>query len=87
MRGRATFACYKKMGVTDCVTTTPEQYVTTAVRIATDDAYRDFIRSRILSANEVLYDDIEAARELERFFCQAVQAARGGTSMMSAKEA
>lgn len=76
MRGRVTFGCYKKMGVMDCVARTPEEYVDIAVSIAKDPSYRQAIQSKILEANEVLYEDIEAVRELEEFFHEAIQAAR-----------
>lgn len=66
MRGRYTLGCYKKMGVMDCVVTTPEQYVALACRIATDRDYRDTIRKRILQHNHVLFDDMSVVRELEQ---------------------
>jgi len=71
-RGRVTAACYRRMGVLDCVAADPEDYVRTAVRLGTDQAYQNWIRSRVLAANDVLYEDIQAVREFERFLQCAV---------------
>lgn len=68
MRGRVTYACYQKMGLPDCVASDPEDYVNIAVRLATDRDYRDTVRSKIHAASDVLFEDLEAVRELERFF-------------------
>lgn len=76
MRGRVTGACYRKMGMTDCVASNPGEYVEIAVRLGTDKAYREQIKRRILASNAVLYEDLEAVRELERFFLRAVDVAK-----------
>lgn len=72
MRGRVTYGCYKQMGVLDCVVSTVEEYVALAVRMGTDAAYRRGMKERILAANGVLYENIDAVREMERFFLGAV---------------
>jgi predicted O-linked N-acetylglucosamine transferase (SPINDLY family) len=73
MRGRAAYACYRKMGLPDCVASDADDYVDRAVRLGTDRAYRDRIRAKILAAAAVLFEDQEAVRQIERFFLQAVQ--------------
>jgi predicted O-linked N-acetylglucosamine transferase (SPINDLY family) len=73
MRGRVTYACYKKMDLTDCVASTPEAYVDTAVRLGTDRDYRTAVSEAIRSRNHVLYEDISAVTELEQFFLQALE--------------
>jgi predicted O-linked N-acetylglucosamine transferase (SPINDLY family) len=73
MRGRVTYACYKQMGLLDCVTHSIDDYVTLAVRLGTDPSYREHIKARILRSNHVLYEDIEPVRELERFFTGALE--------------
>jgi protein O-GlcNAc transferase len=78
MRGRITYGCYQKMGVLDCVASDPEQYVKIAVRLGTDREYRESVRGRIAETSRVLFDDAEAVAELEQFFHQAIEAARGG---------
>lgn len=76
MRGRVTYACYKQMGVMDCVAMTKEDYVKLAVRLGTDPAYRAEVKAKLLAANVVLYENAEAVRDLERFFVKALEDAR-----------
>ncbi len=77
MRGRVTYACYRKLGMMDCVAADWKEYVTIAVRLACDRAWREQVRSRILAAKHVLFENSGAVRELERFFMEAVREARG----------
>ena len=49
MRGRQTHVLYRRMGVTDCVVSTPEEYVDRAVRLASDQGYRREVQERIPS--------------------------------------
>lgn len=73
LRGRVTYACYRRMGVTDCVVDTPEAYAELAVRLGTEPDFRDAVRARILGASAALYEDSTAVRELEGFFVEALQ--------------
>ena len=75
MRGRVTYACYKKMNLNDCVASTPDAYVEIAVRLGTDRDYRTAVSEAILSRNQVLYKDMRAVKELEQFFLRALQQA------------
>ena len=76
MKGRLTLGLYRKMGVLDCVAASAEEYVERAVQLGTDAAYRRHISEKILAENGVLYEDVQAVRELEAFFRQAVEASR-----------
>lgn len=78
MRGRVTSACYRKMGLSDCIADAAADYVDRAVRLGIDPAYRSTMQARILAANSVLFDDQESLREIERFLQSAVAAARRG---------
>jgi len=78
MRGRVTSACYRKMGLSDCIAESPTDYVDLAVQLGTDPAYRQTMQARILAANSVLFDDQESLREIEGFLETAVEAARRG---------
>jgi protein O-GlcNAc transferase len=71
MRGRVTYACYKQMGIMDCVASTPAEYVQLAVRLGTNSAYRAEIKAKLLNANSVLYENADVVRELEQFFTEA----------------
>ncbi len=78
LRGRLTLALYKQMGVMDCVAEDSQSYVKIALRLANDRNWRDEIRSKINENANVLFEDIEAVHELERFFESAVQRERNG---------
>lgn len=71
MRGRVTYACYRQIGMTDCVATGIEDYIEKAVRLATDRNYREQVRERILAGSGALYGNEAAVREFERFLRQA----------------
>jgi len=78
MRGRVTSACYRKMGLPDCIAESAADYVDLAVRLGTDPAQRQTMQARILAANSVLFDDQDSLREIEEFLSNAVVAARRG---------
>lgn len=73
MRGRHTMSFYKKMGFTDCVARTEEEYVQIAVRLGTDSTYRENVKQKILATNDVIWEDMEVIREFERCFEQILQ--------------
>jgi protein O-GlcNAc transferase len=71
-RGRHTQAMYRKMGIHDCIARDPQDYVDIAVRVGTDGSYAHDLRERILSRNQVLYEDPRVVSEFERFFSDAL---------------
>ncbi len=70
-RGRHTYAMYRKMDMNECIAGNAEEYVRIAVRLATDPAFRQSVRDLILARNHLLYEDMTAVREFERFFLEA----------------
>ncbi len=74
--GRVTQACYRKMGVDDLVVHSAGEYVRKAVQVATDRDYRQYVTERIARASDVLFNDVEAVREHERFFDEALSHVR-----------
>lgn len=68
LKGRLTAAWYQRIGVTECIAADPAAYVAIAVRLANDVCYRDGVRQRIKGAAHLLFDDLQAVRELEAFF-------------------
>ena len=78
MRGRFTYACYRKMDVMDCVASSPEEYVDIALELGKNQNYRNSIKEKILSANHVLYENLGAVRELEEFFIEITKKVRSG---------
>jgi predicted O-linked N-acetylglucosamine transferase (SPINDLY family) len=64
------------MGIMDCVANNAQFYLNISFRLANDKTWSDKIKDKIrASADFVLYEDIEAVRELERFFEWAVDEA------------
>jgi len=55
-------------------------YVRRAVRLGTDPVWREQVRSKILAANGVLYENPAVLPELEQFFVEAVGKARNLTT-------
>ena len=82
MRGRHTYGFYQLMGLDDCVARDHADYVAIAVRLGTDPAWRAEVKSRILAANGVLYENAATVRAIEDFLIEAVarvSAAPGGS--------
>ncbi len=75
-RGRFTYGLYRQMGMTDCVVTTPEEYVQQAVRLGSDRDYRETILQGLREKSEVLFEDISIVQEYERIFQDLVDEAR-----------
>ena len=71
---------YRKMGVLDCVAKTSDQYVDIAVRLATETDYRAGVRDKILAARDRIYEDVEAARELEKFLIKVARPSGSSSS-------
>ncbi|MBN2473353.1 MAG: tetratricopeptide repeat protein [Pirellulales bacterium] len=76
MRGRVTAACYRKMGVADCVAADRDDYVKIALKLGTDADYRETVRSKVGEAAETLFEDAAAVRQLEEFFLRAAEQRR-----------
>lgn len=68
LRERMTLAMYNKMGVSDCVASTAQDYIDLAVRLGNDKEFQRSVRARILANNGVLYENLDAVHELEGFF-------------------
>ncbi len=78
-RGRYTLACYRKMGLLDCVARDADDYIEIAVRLGTDAEYREQMTAAIGRANAVLFEDLAAVREHERIFAELAGRARSAT--------
>lgn len=79
--GRMAYAMYRRMGVMDCIAQTPQEYIDLALKLAGDADYRATVRGKIRAANSAIFEDMEAVRELERFFKEAM-AKRGPRSQL-----
>jgi protein O-GlcNAc transferase len=67
LRGRITYALYRKMNVMDCVAASREEYVRLAIELGTDRARREAIRAKIRETSGVLFEDFQAVRDLGHF--------------------
>lgn len=72
-RGRLSHAIYRKMGMSDCVASGPEEYVRIALQLGREPDLRRTVSRAILERCPVLYEDARPVRELEAFFEQAVE--------------
>jgi tetratricopeptide (TPR) repeat protein len=70
MRGRHTRAILQMMGVTDTITDTVDDYVSTAVHLARDVSERMALRKRIAESKSRLYRDDSFIFALEEFLVQ-----------------
>ena len=75
-RSRVTEGCYTRMGMADVVARSAAEYVDSAIGLAHDRDRKEQLRARILAANDVLYEDVGAVRELEAFFQRALDSAK-----------
>ena len=71
MRGRVTTGQYKIMEIDDLIADDIEGMAAIAVRLGTDPDYREDAGSRIAERRPRLFNELEAVRELERFFSWA----------------
>ncbi len=78
MRGRVTAGLYDCMGIGEAVAESTEDYVELALGLAADAGRRQRLGAAIAERSHVLYDDLEAVREIEAFFEAALAAARTG---------
>lgn len=56
-RGRSTSALYRKMEITDLIAKSPENYVELAVKLGTQEAWRENISARIAARSDRLFGD------------------------------
>lgn len=70
-RGRFTQAMYRTMGIDWGVARDTDEYAALAVEAATDGERRRSLRQLILERNHLLFEDVRAVAEFERFFLTA----------------
>lgn len=75
MRGRVSAGMLRMMGMPEAIAQTIDGYVALAVRIARDPAWRQQLKSRVMSDRQRLYRDRACIAGLEAFL---ERAARGG---------
>ena len=73
MRGRHSMAILKMMGVTETITETIDDYISTAVRLARDVSWRIQIKSKLAKHKYRLYRDRSCISGLESFLTQVAR--------------
>jgi predicted O-linked N-acetylglucosamine transferase (SPINDLY family) len=73
--GRVTTAFYTKMGWTDLVASSAEEYVDLAVRLGTNLDFRQAAIRQISERSDALFNDRQATLDHERFFAEIAQKA------------
>jgi protein O-GlcNAc transferase len=67
LRGRLASGILKRMGLQELVAGTEEDYISLAVKLIRDSAYRKQARKRIEGQRHVLFEDVAPIRALEKF--------------------
>ncbi len=70
---RYTAALYRRMELPDLISTTPQEYVDTAVRLGTDESYRRAVTERLRDRSPVLFEDQTAVTAHEQYFESVVK--------------
>lgn len=70
MRGRLASGIVKRMGMPELVAQSEEDYISLAVKLARDAAYRSHVRKRIGQSRPILFEDIAPIRALEEFLVE-----------------
>jgi len=73
MRGRLGSAILDRMGLSDLIARSDNEYIDLAVKLAGDVNYRQSVKARMGQARGILYNDIEPIRALEAFLDEAVR--------------
>lgn len=76
MRGRFSSGILKRMGVTELIAQTGQEYIDIAVRIATDKNYLMQLRQRLQDQSKLVFHDIEPTAALGRILVEKVKEQR-----------
>lgn len=81
MRGRITLGCYRKMGMTELVASSPEEYVEIACRVAQDHPWREELQRALRERGGAIFENQAAVDEIGRFLLAASEAAEKKESL------
>src|SRR5262249_22068055 len=73
MRGRHTAAILTVMGITETITESVDDYISTAVHLARDTPWRLSLRQRMSDCKDRVYRDATSISALEEFLCRAAR--------------
>jgi predicted O-linked N-acetylglucosamine transferase (SPINDLY family) len=72
MRGRLASGIMRRMGLTELVASTDEDFIQTAIRLAKDASRCQELRVEIAKRRGILFHDVEPVRALERCLTEAI---------------
>jgi predicted O-linked N-acetylglucosamine transferase (SPINDLY family) len=72
MRGRHSYGILRRLGVTETIAQTVEDYIQIALTLGQNPDYRQQIRERIQAGHQLLYQDLTCVEALYSFFQQAI---------------
>jgi predicted O-linked N-acetylglucosamine transferase (SPINDLY family) len=72
-RGRLASGILKRIGITELIVNTENEYIQLAIRLVQDKRYRDHIAKKIIKNRDVLYNDKSSILALENFLTNKVQ--------------
>jgi len=72
MRGRLASGILRRMGLSELIARSEEDYVALAVRLVRDREYREHVRERIEASRHVLFADLAPIRAMEDFLAKAI---------------
>jgi predicted O-linked N-acetylglucosamine transferase (SPINDLY family) len=72
--GRTTQGILRRMGITETIATSADEYVDIAVRLGRDQSWREFVRASILQNRHKVYCDLESMRGLADFLDRVARA-------------
>jgi len=73
MRGRHSYGILKRLGVTETIASTKEEYIEIAIKLGLNHAWRQQLRQNTSQNHSNLYADAESVKGLESFYHQALQ--------------
>ena len=76
LRDRISYAWYRKMELTDCVASDPDEYVRRAVALATYADERAVVARSIADRSAILFDDARAVKGLADSLTELAEAKR-----------
>ena len=66
-RSRFAYASYRQIGLDECITNSPDEYIERAVEIATNSALRKDLSTKIKEQSKSLFEDPIAVKEFSEF--------------------
>jgi predicted O-linked N-acetylglucosamine transferase (SPINDLY family) len=67
LRGRHTLGCYLKMGINECIASTPQHYADIALKLGTNADFRLYVVRKIEETSNALFENGEMAEALGSF--------------------